>query len=828
MIISLDKIYNPKPRQIEFHSCHKPFILFGGAYGGGKMLPLDTPIPTPDGWTTMGEIQVGDQVIDANGIPTTVTAVSAIDHNPQAWEFFFDDHTCIVSDQHHQWVTLTLRDRVRLARSSDRFRKHRRETRTKRGKGLKPWLAERNTQQAKLIAAIPDRRGSVKTTKEIVDTLIANKHGIKNHAILNCSPLDLPEQQFLIPPYTLGAWLGDGTALNGGLTGIDSEVWQAIQADGYQVSHHADPKSHNIVGLIGQLRQLGLLGNKHIPQNYLRGSIGQRMELLRGLCDTDGYCCPNKGSIEFTTTSPALRDGMMELLYSLGIKPSCREGRATLRGVDHGAKWRIQFWHTEVCFKIRRKVQQQRLTGGVARNYRMINDARPAASVPMRCISVASDSRTYLCGRQMVPTHNTHGILGDAIKNAIMYPGCRIGIFRRKANILKRTTWLAAGAMYPKEIIARKVGGNEMLIELINGSTIRFMGLNEQSDPHLLDLGSLELSFAYIEESQEVSLNAFQSVSNRVGRHVLPNWPIYVPQTKLTANPNPGWLHDTFITGTVLHSSLRSSYEYIKSRTLDNFTMDAPYVQNLLRTWAHDLPRLHRMMEGIWEFGGDADDLYVHEHITACAGKLVATRLSRDQIPWFLGVDLAGDGADKITFALMEGANLDRIERHKFKYPLPDSMEYIEKLRAKHDIPYPNIAIDVTGIGQGVKDEYRKANKRAHLMTFGESPVMLSRDKRQQTHHFRNWRTYMAWLLAEDVREGRLGGMTDLYANQEMLNIKYKIIDEKTIVVDSRETIKAKLGRSPDSWVALILANYARRYQKHRMGRGFPLQVVGS
>ena len=56
--------YTPQPRQLLFHQTTANQILYGGAAGGGKQVALDTPIPTPHGWTTMGEIKVGDSVFD--------------------------------------------------------------------------------------------------------------------------------------------------------------------------------------------------------------------------------------------------------------------------------------------------------------------------------------------------------------------------------------------------------------------------------------------------------------------------------------------------------------------------------------------------------------------------------------------------------------------------------------------------------------------------------------------------------------------------------------------------------------------------------------------
>jgi replicative DNA helicase len=73
----------------------------------GKALALDTPLPTPSGWTTMGEVQVGDSLIGADGRPTTVIAATPVLRGRPCYEVEFDDGTIIVADAAHQWLTET-------------------------------------------------------------------------------------------------------------------------------------------------------------------------------------------------------------------------------------------------------------------------------------------------------------------------------------------------------------------------------------------------------------------------------------------------------------------------------------------------------------------------------------------------------------------------------------------------------------------------------------------------------------------------------------------------------------------------------------------------
>ncbi len=88
----------------------------------GKALALDTPLPTPSGWTTMGEVRVGDELYDAHGRPTRVVAATEVLHDRPCYEVEFSDGSTIVADAQHQWLTTTLLDDHRAATSRARHR----------------------------------------------------------------------------------------------------------------------------------------------------------------------------------------------------------------------------------------------------------------------------------------------------------------------------------------------------------------------------------------------------------------------------------------------------------------------------------------------------------------------------------------------------------------------------------------------------------------------------------------------------------------------------------------------------------------------------------
>ena len=129
----------------------------------------------------MADVVVGDQLLGADGRPTTVVAATDVLHGRPCYEVEFSDGTVVVADAQHQWLTET-----RASRKS-------------------AWAAARGYNRARTQRIHP----SVKTTEEVLATLRCNGTERRlNHAVMNTRPLDLPAQELPLPPYALGAWLG--------------------------------------------------------------------------------------------------------------------------------------------------------------------------------------------------------------------------------------------------------------------------------------------------------------------------------------------------------------------------------------------------------------------------------------------------------------------------------------------------------------------------------------------------------------------------------------------------------------------------------------------
>jgi phage terminase large subunit-like protein len=405
----------------------------------GKALALDTPLPTPKGWTTMGAIQVGDWVFDESGQPTRVTFASEIMYGRPCYEVQFSDGESMVADADHLWKT------------------------DSRWRGV-----------------------GIRTTAEIANTIYAGSRDDRRehrHAVALAESLRLPEATLPVDPYVLGVWLGDGHTAAARLTlsRRDHEIAKEVMAAGVPLSQRAGTtttvmdysmsdgdrsQQSRDTSLQATLRELGVLGNKHIPGVYLRASSDQRLALLQGLMDTDGYVSA-VGQCEFTSTKHALAANVVELVHSLGMKTSITERRAMLSGKDCGPYWRIMFWAYQdrpVCRlgrkRLRLKPRPDRPTRASRRH---IVGAEATATVPVRCIQVSSPSSLYLAGRSMIPTHNTTLAAGVALYLLDFddEPGAEVYAAATKRD-QARLCWDEAARM------VRKAGGLDNRVRIVD------------------------------------------------------------------------------------------------------------------------------------------------------------------------------------------------------------------------------------------------------------------------------------------------------------------------------------------------------------------------
>lgn len=217
-------------------------LLIEGSAGSGKGLSLDELLPTPTGWVSMRDLKVGDELFDEKGNVCQVLYKSPV-HNIDCYELTFENGYSIIVDKDHRWKAQT-------------------------GSYA---------------------RNGVWTTEGMFDYFEEQNRKVSRGLIIDmANPLQLLEKELLVSPYVLGAWLGDGSKHHGCITNHpnDYQIIEEIEKEGWETSkHYSDEICYTIWGLKPYLKELGVLLNKHIPKEYLRGSFEQRLSLLQGIME---------------------------------------------------------------------------------------------------------------------------------------------------------------------------------------------------------------------------------------------------------------------------------------------------------------------------------------------------------------------------------------------------------------------------------------------------------------------------------------------------------------------------------------------------------------
>lgn len=457
------------PPQWEVYNDPSRFRVLIAGRRFGKALALDTPIPTPDGWTTMGEVEVGDTVFDERGRPCSVTFATGVMENSPCYRLAFSDGTEIVADAEHQWLTWDRKQRKNYARN-------RRYAET-RGRQGRPWHTGPQNASPK-----------VRTTAEIAATLQHSARGDTNHSVECCEPLRLPDVNLPVDPYVLGAWLGDGASQSAKFYTDDPEILRYFTDAGvpvrkgpndyeYLLQNGDQSQDARDNSLQAKLRAMGVLNKKHVPLRYLRASAAQRLALLQGLMDTDGSASKT-GAVEFCSTNKGLASAVLDLSRSLGIRAVLREDRATLNGRDCGARYRVT-WTSDVdVFRLGRKRERLRTRKGSERNttHRFIVGGVPCESVPVRCIQVDSPSHLYLASEAYIPTHNTHLACVELLTKAANKQSADVWYVAPTYRMAKEIAWRLLKQMVPRTLLAKSPNETELSIHLVNGSTIALRG----------------------------------------------------------------------------------------------------------------------------------------------------------------------------------------------------------------------------------------------------------------------------------------------------------------------------------------------------------------
>ena len=388
---------NFNERQKKVIYAEEPKILCLATAACGKALPNSETIPTPNGPKTVGEIKTGDYLFDRYGNPTKVLGVYP-QGRKEVYEFTFGDGRKARSSIDHIWYV-----HKKTWRNKEEYREY--------------------------------------TTKQIIEERILNSDRSANFYIPVAKAVKYPERKYDIHPYVIGAMLGDGCCAGNNYLTISSKdniVPNRILSllNGSELYDNKANYNWTFKDENGHLIKTDILPPsvreraeyKYIPCEYKYGSIEQRLELIRGLMDTDGSIQIDQrdnhkagGTITFTSISLMLILDVQEVLQSLGYSSTISEDKRDkyttgvayrlIINIPNSEKYKI-FWlpeKKEKALSIKDIPQNKNFS---RTSIRSIEDL--GIEEEMTCFYVDNEEHLFLTSNYVV-THNTR-VLTERIR----------------------------------------------------------------------------------------------------------------------------------------------------------------------------------------------------------------------------------------------------------------------------------------------------------------------------------------------------------------------------------------------------------------------------
>jgi hypothetical protein len=375
------------------------------------------------------------------------------------------------------------------------------------------------------------------------------------------------------------------------------------------------------------------------------------------------------------------------------------------------------------------------------------------------------------------------------LKQRLKYPGTRGLMGRAVLKTLKETTLvsffqvakmqgLEAGKHY-------KFNAQSSTIDFFNGSTILLKDLySYPSDPNFDELGSLEITDAFIDEANQVDDKARNIIKSRIRFQLDQN--DLVPKILYTCNPAKNWTYSEFYKPQQ-DGSIANNKRFISSLIDDNPFISRHYKENLLTL---DKVSKERLLFGNWEYLSDPAQLIDYDKILDA----FSSTYIRDGVS-YISCDVARFGSDSTVIGIWSGL---RVNFHQYNgKSVVEVAEIIKKFQAEYQVPTSNIVVDSDGVGGGVADILRGCRNFVNNSSPLENPVT------RQKENFDNLKSQCYYKLAELINDNKIyinaDGKQKQMIIEELEQIKQKAVDnDQKKGVIPKDKVKALIGRSPD------------------------------
>ncbi len=385
----------------------------------------------------------------------------------------------------------------------------------------------------------------------------------------------------------------------------------------------------------------------------------------------------------------------------------------------------------------------------------------------------------------------SYAVSGEGLDLSMKYPGNR-GVFIRKTlKRLKQTTLMTFLRVCPPELI-KSFNRTDMVIKLINGSTIEFIEADVTKDPELNKLKGLEVGWACIEEADEVDEKAFRIIATRTGRWVLPNGQRPPKRIMLTCNPEDSWVKKRF------YDQKLKNHAFIQALPTDNPHRPPGYIEDLKNVLSDD--EWERYIKGKWDTKDDPAQLIPFKWVRN------ATYTTRPSVlgTQGLGVDVAryGDDLSVLTHIYEDDSQVCLWNQQDFsKMDTHTLSNRVSLYAVENRIPGNRIVVDGVGLGAGVVDNLRAQNFKVREFISGAKPKAMGRT----AFTFRNLRSQGYWRLRELFKDDLIQIPDHQRLREDIAAHRYKVDGDKMITVLSKDDIKKRLNFSPDYGDALMM-----------------------
>lgn len=383
------------------------------------------------------------------------------------------------------------------------------------------------------------------------------------------------------------------------------------------------------------------------------------------------------------------------------------------------------------------------------------------------------------------------------LKMCMRYPGSRWLMGRKKLKTLKETTLNSFLEVCKLQGILIgthfTLNGQSNTIEFTNGSQILMKDLfRYPADPNMDELGSLEITGAFIDEVNQIDELAWQIVKSRI-RYKLDEYDL-IPKILGSCNPSKNWVYKKFYK-LDRSGELETSKRFIQALAKDNPFISKHYLENL-----DSLPlnQRKRLRDGDWEYDDDPTRLIDYHSILNLFSN---TQVKDTGSTYFITCDVARMGKDKAVVCVWKGMEIVEL----YEYPISKITELqtaISTLKHKYSIGNSNIIADEDGVGGGLVD-----NLKIQGFINNSRPI--------NNENYSNLKTQCYYLLSEYINKDKIYISAELSEKQqqtlveELEQVKAADIDsDGKLKIVSKAEIKSLLGRSPDYSDTLMMRMY--------------------